>query len=53
MKKHYITPTTYVVNINQQNHILAGSGEGVDGDHPVSGSSQLSRRSGWDEDEDY
>jgi hypothetical protein len=51
MKKEYMKPTINVVRL-QSSAILAGSGEGVYGDESASGSSQLSRRSGWDDEYD-
>ena len=41
-KKEYIIPEIHVVLLNMQQHLLAGSGEGVY-DTPVSGDTQLSR----------
>ena len=41
-KKEYIIPEIHVVLLHMQQHLLAGSGEGVY-DTPVSGDTQLSR----------
>lgn len=41
-KKEYIIPEIHVVLLHIQQHLLAGSGEGVY-DTPVSGDTQLSR----------
>ena len=41
-KKEYIIPEIHVVLLNMQQHLLAGSGEGVY-DTPVTGDKQLSR----------
>jgi hypothetical protein len=41
-KKEFIIPEIHVVLLHMQQHLLAGSGEGVY-DTPVSGDTQLSR----------
>lgn len=41
-KKEYIIPEIHVVLLHMQQHLLAGSGEGVY-NTPVSGDTQLSR----------
>lgn len=54
MKKQYTSPSTLVVTITHQTHILAGSPGIATSEKSASGSSEvLSRQGGdfWDEDE--
>ena len=52
MKKEYMKPTMIVVKLQAGGLLNEPSATAVYGDEGASGSSQLSRRSGWDDDDE-